>query len=87
MKTTSKRLSPGRKVNQRRLIRQLILQMRDDSEHCHGCRRPYYHGEYSTVGYDAARKLIMVGECCMGRLVSMVAISIYFAPDLPMPRA
>jgi hypothetical protein len=86
MKTTTTRVPAGPRREPREVFRQ-YLKMRDDSEHCHGCRRPYCHGEFSTVGYDADRRLIMVGECCVGRLISAIATSFYYAPDLPMPRA
>jgi hypothetical protein len=45
-------------------------------DHCHGCRRPYRHGEVSFIGYDGKR-LTIVGRCCVRRLSSIVCVSVY----------
>ena len=64
-----------------------VERLMHDSEHCHGCRRVFYHAEPATIGYDAERRLLMVGECCIGLLVSRIALTVYYAPDLPALRA
>jgi hypothetical protein len=67
-------------ISTRQLTR---LLRKKGSDHCHGCRRPYQHLDSSHVGYDAAGRLLQVGDCCISRLKSFCAISAYVALDTP----
>jgi hypothetical protein len=69
----------------RKLKQRLLRLAQTDGDHCHGCRRPYRDGERSSTGYDSERRLIMVGECCIGRLSSIVAVSLYLAVGTEKP--
>lgn len=69
-------------VSNRQLTR---LVRKKGSDHCHGCRRPYRHRDQSYIGYDAAGRLLVVGECCTDRLKSICGMSVYCALDRPTP--
>jgi hypothetical protein len=71
-------------VSNRQLTR---LVRKKGSDHCHGCRRPYRHRDLSHIGYDAAGRLLVVGECCTDRLKSITGISVYLAHDAATPWA
>jgi hypothetical protein len=60
-------------------LRRLLKKLKA-GDNCQGCGRPYQHHEETRAGYDEGGKLLNVGECCAGRLTSIIAGSIYFAP-------
>lgn len=70
-----------------RATKRLLARLARDGDHCHGCRRPYQDRDRSTVGRDAAGKVWMVGDCCRGRLVTILATSLYFRPRPSEPWA
>ena len=67
----------------RRLFEQLHRE--NDTDYCMGCGRKYWNGDSSSIGYNANRELIMVGECCLDLLISAIGISLYQAPDRVPP--
>jgi hypothetical protein len=73
---------PAKTARHRRLFRKLV-ELRSDFEHCHGCRRGFYHGEPAAVGYDPTGRVVMVGECCATGLARIIAVAVYFSPDPP----
>jgi hypothetical protein len=66
----------------RRLFDRLVHEHGDE---CMGCKRPYHDQDRSHLGYAANGKPLMVGECCLSQLVSLLGFSIYFAPDRATP--
>jgi hypothetical protein len=60
---------------------ELMRLAKEDGDHCQGCRREYQNRDVCATGYDASGRLMQVGQCCIDRLVSVVAVSMYFVPN------
>jgi hypothetical protein len=75
----------SREIDPRKLWRRMMRLARKNGDQCQGCRRAFQILDVSIVGYDAARHLLMVGECCAERLLSVVAVSLYFAANSNQP--
>jgi hypothetical protein len=57
----------------------------EHGDNCMGCGRGYRDQECAHMGYAAHSKPLMVGDCCVERLVSVLGFSIYIAPDRTAP--
>jgi len=73
------------KVDARKLKPWIVRLTREDGDHCQGCGRAFQNLDVSIVGYDAARHLLIVGKCCVDRLLSAVAVSLYIAVNSNKP--
>jgi len=89
IKTTTPQASPGRRRDSREVIRNYV-KMRDGSEHCHGCRRPYYrrrvfHGRLrrrpATDQRRAGRAEALNFPSIKGNAISSAADSLTHTPN------
>jgi hypothetical protein len=66
---------PGRKIE-----RSLAL-LAPELARCMECGRSYRDRDRTYIGYAADHQPMVVGECCKGRLLSMIGVMIHIAPD------
>jgi hypothetical protein len=53
--------------------------LREDGDHCHGCRRPYQVGDLVLIG-AAGGRVLLVGKCCSDLLGVDLGSAIWLAP-------